>query len=145
MKTTESIRCKECGHRVMYKPRTHRSEYYFHLDWEDADCLVVCRVTQFAWEFWLTLRFNSKPDSSKLLYNSHYWPSAPLKASTSVSFSSDFPMFVPPKHIYSMQIKSIAMLNTKIYTQHPRICAPIYYQGQQLVTVPTSLFNGTSD
>ena len=27
MKTTESIRCKECGHRVMYKPRTHRSEF----------------------------------------------------------------------------------------------------------------------
>lgn len=23
---TEPIRCKECGHRVLYKPRTHRSE-----------------------------------------------------------------------------------------------------------------------
>jgi DNA-directed RNA polymerase subunit RPC12/RpoP len=28
MKTTESIRCKECGHRVMYKPRTHRSKSF---------------------------------------------------------------------------------------------------------------------
>jgi DNA-directed RNA polymerase subunit RPC12/RpoP len=27
MKNTEQIRCKECGHRVLYKPRTHRSEY----------------------------------------------------------------------------------------------------------------------
>ncbi|GFZ49010.1 hypothetical protein JCM24511_06759 [Saitozyma sp. JCM 24511] len=24
MKNTEQIRCKECGHRVLYKPRTHR-------------------------------------------------------------------------------------------------------------------------
>lgn len=28
MKGTEQIRCKECGHRVMYKPRTHKSEYF---------------------------------------------------------------------------------------------------------------------
>jgi DNA-directed RNA polymerase subunit RPC12/RpoP len=41
MKTTESIRCKECGHRVMYKPRTHRSEYFVQVAWEDADYLVV--------------------------------------------------------------------------------------------------------
>jgi DNA-directed RNA polymerase I, II, and III subunit RPABC4 len=26
MRVTEAVRCKECGHRVMYKPRTHRSE-----------------------------------------------------------------------------------------------------------------------
>ena len=26
MKVSETIRCKECGHRVLYKPRTHRSE-----------------------------------------------------------------------------------------------------------------------
>ena len=45
MKTTESIRCKECGHRVMYKPRTHRSEYFIQVVWEDAYCLVVCLVT----------------------------------------------------------------------------------------------------
>jgi DNA-directed RNA polymerase subunit RPC12/RpoP len=45
MKTTESIRCKECGHRVMYKPRTHRSEYFVQVVWEDADYLVVCLVT----------------------------------------------------------------------------------------------------
>ncbi|KAK6904160.1 DNA-directed RNA polymerase I, II, and III subunit RPABC4 [Kwoniella mangroviensis CBS 8886] len=25
MKTSELIRCRECGHRVMYKPRTTRS------------------------------------------------------------------------------------------------------------------------
>jgi DNA-directed RNA polymerase subunit RPC12/RpoP len=29
MKNTEQIRCKECGHRVLYKPRTHRSEYSY--------------------------------------------------------------------------------------------------------------------
>lgn len=28
MRGTEQIRCKECGHRVMYKPRTHKSELY---------------------------------------------------------------------------------------------------------------------
>ena len=27
VKPSETIRCKECGHRVMYKPRTHRSEF----------------------------------------------------------------------------------------------------------------------
>jgi DNA-directed RNA polymerase subunit RPC12/RpoP len=26
MRQGEQIRCKECGHRVLYKPRTHRSE-----------------------------------------------------------------------------------------------------------------------
>ena len=45
MKTTESIRCKECGHRVMYKPRTHRSECFVQVMWEDADYLVVRLVT----------------------------------------------------------------------------------------------------
>ena len=45
MKTTESIRCKECGHRVMYKPRTHRSECFVKVVWKDADYLVVCLVT----------------------------------------------------------------------------------------------------
>ncbi|ORY21461.1 DNA directed RNA polymerase [Naematelia encephala] len=24
LKANEAIRCKECGHRVLYKPRTHR-------------------------------------------------------------------------------------------------------------------------
>jgi len=28
MRTSEAVRCKECGHRVMYKPRTHRSEFW---------------------------------------------------------------------------------------------------------------------
>jgi hypothetical protein len=44
-----------------------------------------------------------------------------------------------------MQIKSIAMLNTKIYTQHPRIYSLIFYQDQQLMIIAVSLFNGTSD
>jgi hypothetical protein len=48
MKTTESIRCKECGHRVMYKPRTHRSEYFVQVMWENADYLVVCLITHSA-------------------------------------------------------------------------------------------------
>lgn len=26
IKMGELIRCRECGHRVMYKPRTHKSE-----------------------------------------------------------------------------------------------------------------------
>jgi hypothetical protein len=29
----------------MYKPRTHRSEYFVQVVWEDADYLVVCLVT----------------------------------------------------------------------------------------------------
>ncbi|KLT41567.1 hypothetical protein CC85DRAFT_286341 [Cutaneotrichosporon oleaginosum] len=28
IKMGELIRCRECGHRVMYKPRTHKSEYF---------------------------------------------------------------------------------------------------------------------
>ena len=28
IRVNETIRCKECGHRVMYKPRTHRSELH---------------------------------------------------------------------------------------------------------------------
>lgn len=91
MKTTESIRCKECGHRVMYKPRTHRSQ---SLNCSDscaiyANHAVVCGVT--ARDYGLTdevTRFNSKPDS------------------TSRQHLTDFPplcLFVPPRRVSQTQ------------------------------------------
>jgi hypothetical protein len=46
-----------------------------------------------------------------------------------------------------MQIKSIAMLNTKtkIYTQQPRIYSLIFYQDQQLMIIAVGLFDGTAN
>jgi len=47
IKSREPIRCRECGHRIMYKKRTKRSTFFYSVDYLLEFILCSQIVVQF--------------------------------------------------------------------------------------------------